>query len=650
MSERLKHLLSPIKLRNTLVRNRTVFGAHQTNFAEHNLPSERHLHYYAERAKGGVGLIIIEEQIVHPSDYPYQRAIFGFDERVVPWYRRIADAVHGHGAHLLAQLNHNGQQSSSNLSQGSVWAPSPFPDVISREVPKEMEPEDIREVVVGFAHVARHVRQGGLDGVEINISERSLIRQFLSGLTNYRSDEYGGSLDNRMRLCYEVIDAVREAIGQDLILGIRLCGDELAPWAGLTPEQGCEIAARLATTGKIDYISVTAGSIYSLYMAWPSMHVPPDYALPLAAGVKEVVDVPVFATGRIDDPLQAEEVLEKGWADMLELTRALIADPEFPNKAREGRLDEIRPCIFCNQDCVVRSPMNPLLSCLHNPEAGYEGEMGELRKAGSKKRVMVIGGGPAGLEAARVAALRGHEVALYEKEMELGGQVAIAARGPGREELGKITRYLASQVEKLGVEIKLGVEVTPELVEKCRPDAVVVATGSRSRRPAIPGARQENVVQARDVLRGKAEVGRRVLVIDEAGSYAAASAAELMADQGREVEIMSEDMFISRELAPTLDLGLWYQRAFAKGIAFSPQTVVREISGNAVVVADLFSQEERRIEGVDTVVLAFYSEPNQELYLALKERGLEVHRAGDCVAPRRVSQAILEGNRVGRIL
>ena len=652
MSQQLKHLLSPIKLRHTLVRNRTVLAAHQTNFAEDNLPSERHLRYYARRARGGVGLIVMEQQIVHPSDHPYQGAIFGFDERVVPRYRRIAEAVKGHGAHVLAQLNHNGLQSSGNLSQRSVWAPSPFPDVISREVPKQMEAEDIQEVVEGFGRVAGHAREGGLDGVEINISERSLIRQFLSPLTNHRSDQYGGSLDNRIRFCYEVIDAVREALGQDLILGIRLCGDELAPWAGLTPEHSREIASRLAATGKIDYISVSPGSIYSLHMAWPSMHVPPDYALPLAAGVKEVVDVPVFATGRIYDHLQAEEILEKGWADMLELTRALIADPDFVNKVRQGYLEDIRPCVYCNQDCVVSSHLNPPLRCIYNPEVGCEAELdeGTIQPARRKRQVVVIGGGVAGLEVARVAALRGHRVVLYEKEGELGGQVAIAARGPGRAEFGKIARYLADQVERLGVEIRLGVEVSPELIEEACPDAVVVATGSRSRTLKIPGAEQRNVVHMRDVLRGKAEVGNRVVVIDETGSYAAASVAELLADQGRQVEMVTEDMFVSAELAQTFDLGLWYQRALSKGIAFSPQTRVREVSGDTVVAADVFSQEERRIEGVDTVVLALYSEPNQELYFALKERGVEVYRVGDCIAPRGVSQAVLDGNRVGRTL
>jgi len=652
MSEQLKHLLSPIKLRHTLVRNRIVLAAHQTNFAEDNLPSERHIGYYARRAQGGVGLIVIEQQVVHPSDYPYQMAIFGFDQRIVPCYRRIAAAVKGHGAHLLAQLNHNGQQCNSNLSQRPVWAPSPFPDVISREVPKQMEVEDIHEVIEGFASVARHAREGGLDGVEVNIAERSLIRQFLSPLTNHRSDHYGGSLDNRIRFCYEVIDAVRQAIGDDLILGIRLCGDELAPWAGLTPDNSRDIASRLADTGKIDYIGVSSGSIYSLHMAWPSMHVPPEYALPLAAGVKEVVGVPVIATGRIYDPLQAEEILEKGCADMLELTRALIADADFDNKARQGNLDDIRPCVYCNQGCVVSSPLNPPLRCIYNPEVGCEVELGEgaIQPDVRKRQVIVIGGGVAGLEAARVVALRGHHVVLYEKDGELGGQVAIAARGPGRAEFGKIARYLADQVERLGVEIKTGVEVSPELIIELRPDAVVVATGSRSRALKIPGAEQKNVVDMRDVLRGKVEVGKRVVVIDETGSHAAASVAEFLADQGRQVEMVTEDMFVSTELAQTLDLGLWYQRALSKGITFSPQSVVREISGDTVVVADVFSQEERRIEGVDTVVLALYGEPNQELYFALKGHGMDVYRVGDCVAPRGVSQAVLEGNRVGRIL
>lgn len=294
--------------------------------------------------------------------------------------------------------------------------------------------------------------------------------------------------------------------------------------------------------------------------------------------------------------------------------------------------------------------MNPLLSCIHNPAAGKEKEMAELEPALKKKRVMVIGGGPGGLETARVAALRGHQVSLYERGEALGGQVCIAARGPGREGMAKLTKYLENQIHKLGVEVNRGVEATPELVEAKAPDAVVIATGSVPSPSEIPGSKQENVFDVRQVLRGQVQVGQKVVIIDEEGSYKAASVAELLADEGREVEIVTRDPFISPKLAPTQDLIPWYQRAFSKGITLTPQTTVRRIDKGTVEVSPNFSDKLRRIEGVGTVILALYDLPNQGLYLALKRRIKELYRVGDCLAPRRISHAILDGNRIGRIL
>lgn len=652
MGEPIDVLFSPQRLGGKLAPNRIVFASHQTNLAERHLFGERHLHYYLARARGGAGLIVLEASVVHPSDFPYEHAIFGFDERIVASYRRLVEAIHTRGSLMLAQLTHAGQEGTSGLTGHELWAPSAVPNAASREVPKVMEVEDIRAVVAGFARSAELARAGRLDGVELNAAHKSLIRQFLSPLTNQRQDDYGGALENRLRFAREVIAAVRAALGPELCLGLRLCGDEFAPWAGLRPGDSREIAAALAAEGALDYMAVAVGSIYSGHMARASMHVPEGYAVPLAEAFKDTVSLPVFATERLTDPLFAASVIAERRADMVELTRALIADADLPRKAREGRLADIRPCIACNQDCVVDSPMNPRLGCVHNASAGHEAELGDesLVPASSPRHVMVIGGGPAGLEAARVAALRGHSVDLYEQDQVLRSQVGVAAVGPGRGELGKVIRYLEAQAQKLGVRLHLGQEMTLEHVKAVQPDVVVVATGARAAPPPFPVTGQAHVVDEVQILLNRANVGPRVVVVDEAGLPRGASAAEVLADLGCEVTIVTGDMFVSPQLTATQDLALWYQRALLKGIQFLPQTMVRRVEDRTVVIADRFSQEERALQEVDTVVLALHRLPRQDLYHALKAQGVEVYRAGDCVAPRKISQAVLEGNRVGRML
>ncbi len=358
-------LFQPLKIGPKVARNRIIFGSHTTNYARHNLLSERHADYYAARAEGGAGIIVLEEHIVHPSDLPYANALLGYLPETATAIATVTERIRYHQAlqgsgrlqeadaiersqesspHLqqplvLVQLNHNGQQSASDHNQRELWAPSAVPDVASREVPKIMEQADIDAVISGFAQVTRYVKQGNADGVELQISDRSLLRQFLSPLTNQRDDRYGGSLENRVRFVQETIEAVDAALGSEDILGVRFCADELAPWAGITPEQGIEIARLLTATGRIDYMTVTMGSILSTHM-FPfhaSMHTPPAYAAHLAAAIKATVDIPVFAAGRIMNVAQAERILAEGQADGVEMIRALIADPHLPKLSRDGR-------------------------------------------------------------------------------------------------------------------------------------------------------------------------------------------------------------------------------------------------------------------------------------------------------------------------
>ncbi len=649
-------LFQPLQIGPRQARNCIIFGSHTTNFAQHNLLSDLHADYYAARAEGGAGIVVLEEHIVHPSDLPYEYALMGYLPETPTAIAKVSERIHHYGSLAIVQLNHNGQQSVSDHRQREIWAPSAVPDVSSREVPKAMEQADITAVIEGFALTARHARQGEADGVELQISDRSLLRQFLSPLTNQRTDQYGGTLENRLRFVQETIEAVATALGSDHVLGIRLCADELAPWAGLTPEQGIEIAHILAETGRVHYMTITMGSIFSTQM-FPfhaSMHVPHGYSAQLASAVKAAIPVPVFAAGRIMNATEAERILSEEQADGVEMIRALIADPSLPALSQEGHADEVRPCLSCNQGCQVRTVMNIRIGCNVNPDVLHFQSTPLTTITNRRTRpsrtssIIIIGGGPAGMESARTAALRGKRVVLYERDVALGGTVALAAKGPGRGELQLITDYLQAQLEQLEVEVHLNTEVTADMLLELQPEAIIVATGARTGTGLlpIPGHDFPHVTDVRRILRGETIEGQRVIVIDEASSHGVYSVAELLASQGRTVEIVTEEFYAGRELVSTHDMVGWMQRTMALGVVTTPHTGIVRIEPGQVIVADRFAAGERAIPA-DSVVLGAYDRPSQALYYALKGHVPRLIRAGDCVAPRRIGHAIAEGRHAG---
>ena len=655
MANDLTSLFTPINVGGLTLKNRIYSSAHAEAMAEGGRPSERLRRYHEAKARGGCALTMFGgSSSVHPSSPAAAwKQIANHDDSVIPGYRALADAVHAHDCLVFTQLTHLGRRAQSDADgSGMLLAPSQIPERVHREVPHELEPEQIAELVRAFGEAARRCREGGLDGVEISMAHNHLIDQFWSPLFNERGDEYGGSLDNRMRFGFEVLTEIRRRAGRDFVVGARISGDEHTA-GGLGAEDMAAIARRLAASGLVDFLSIIGGGAHTYTLqaaAIPNMSFAAAVFVPLAAAIKRAAPgLPIFHASRIVDPVHANRLVAAGEIDVVGMTRALIADPELPRKAREGRLDDIRRCVGANEGCIDRIYQGKAVTCVQNPVTGREGELGDLRRTAAAKRVVVVGGGVAGLEAARVAALRGCDVVLIEKALELGGQVLLAARAPARMEYAGIARFLASQVRKLGVDVRMGVEATAELVLDARPDAVVVATGSHPYIPAVPGSDGKHVVTDREVLSGDATIGARVVVIDDVHSEQALSTAELLLDQGKRVEVISPLFYVGQDIGVT-SIAPLYTRLYTKGAVLTPCSELRAIEGSTVIVRNVFSGAERRIESVDTVVLATGSRSTDALYRALKGKVAALYAAGDCVAPRGVHQAILDGTRAARAI
>jgi mycofactocin system FadH/OYE family oxidoreductase 2 len=642
-----RYLWTPLRLGPVEVKNRIVFSAHLTNYARGGLPTEQHAAYYAARAAGGTGLIVTEEHSTHPTDWPYEKLIHGFHREVIPGYRAITDAVHRHRTPIFAQINHNGGQASSMFSRLPVWAPSAVADPLFREVPKAVTLAEIDEIVAGYALVAEHCAEGGFDGIELQCSHSSIVRGFLSPATNKRTDDYGGSLENRARILVEIVAAVRRVIGSAMALGVRICGDELIEH-GTTIDDAVRVAQIVETTGHVDYINTSIGvATASLFMIEASMHVPPGYAMFIPSAIRKAVELPVVGVGRFKDPLQAERALADGHCDLVGVVRGQIADADFTAKARAGATDETRLCLSCNQECVGRMGLNRWLGCIENPRTGRESEGVGLSQITSKpKSVMVVGAGPAGLQAAIAAGRNGHRVTVFEQQAEAGGQVKIAASVPNRAEFGDMIRNQLTECRRLGVRFEFGVGVWPGLVDERKPDHVIVATGAEPTRPWwVPGD-ASNVADVRDVLTGAAEPFGDVVIVDEIGFHHATSAAEVLADRGCRVEIVTPGMVVGQDLGITLDMENWWIRAGEKGIVQTTDLVPMGMDGTTLNLLH-HPTGVNVLRQPDWVVLAVHPNPVEWLYHDLKTAGVSVERVGDCVAPRRAHSAVIEGERAG---
>jgi 2,4-dienoyl-CoA reductase-like NADH-dependent reductase (Old Yellow Enzyme family) len=750
-------LLDQVTLAGRTASSRVVFGPHETNLGADRALSARHVAYYARRAAGGAGVIVTEVASVHDGDWPYERAPLAADCR--DGWRQIARACHRSGALLLAGLGHTGLQGSSAYSQRELWAPSGFTDVVSRETPMIMEQPQIDAVVRGFAAAAAAAVESGADGVEIDAGAGALLRQFHSGLTNQRRDGYGPGADEGtaagdtdahgpgcLALTLAVLSAVRAVIGREHVLALRLSCDELAPWAGITPQVGAEQAAALAP--RLDLLTVVRGGPYSGSGYRPDAHTAPMFNIKLAAAVRVTVNgtVPVVLQGSVVDVAAAQAALATGAADLVEMTRAQIADAELVAKLRAGHGERIRPCILCNQTCRVRDPRNPVVTCVADPRSGHEtidpptepreragtfgvvgaggaGMAGWAARAGGsgmaggaevsevavgaggadsgeitagaggtdaavggsagRREVLVVGGGPAGLEAARVAATRRHAVRVAERSGRLGGTLRAAAVGPARERMARLADWLEAECRRLAVRLDTDTEITAADLDTARAAGteVILATGSRPAGSVDAGAVDAGAVDSVTVEGGVIEGGviegevieaergeaERTVTVDAlsalSGADALSGAGSLVVHDpvggpvgvavaewlvatgrpGRRVSIVSPDPVIGTQLSLTGDLADANVRLQRAGVTRELRARLREAGGGTALLEDVWTGAQRRIDCA-VLIDCGHRLPDEELY---RQRP-GTRRVGDCVAPRTVHEAVLEGRRAAQ--
>ena len=639
-------LFEPTRIGQMELKNRIVMPPMGTNMGTPDgHVTEKIISYYEQRAKGGVGLVIVETTCIDApvgKTTAYQLAID--DDRFIPGLSRIAEVIHRHGARAVLQLQHGGRGAKSAITGIQPVAPSPVPMPYGTQVgyegemPRELTVSEIKEVVRKFARGAQRARKAGFDGVEIHSTGYYLVAQFLSSTANVRQDEYGGNLRNRARFLLEIIDAVRETVGEAYPLLCKISAMELGPGSGITPEEAHQIA-QMAEEAGADALEIAAMLWGIIPRLPPTTAEAPGGLLPFVEAMKKVVKIPLIAEGRITPEL-GEKTLQEGKADLIAIGKGLIADPDLPMKAASGRVDEIRPCIGCLRCIDNQTVKGKGIMCSVNAAAGKERES-EIKPAGRSKKVLVVGGGPAGMEAAITAALRGHQVTLYEKQARLGGQLLEAVIPPHKDNLPPFVEYLTSQMTKRGVDVRLGVEATVELISAAKPDAVVLAAGVNPSVPRIPGIDRANVITAKQVLNG-AKVGDAVAVIG--GGLVGCETAEYLAKQRKKVTIVE----MLDEVAGVMPLAL--RKLLLARLAYMKVTVLtgvkcQELTEGGLLIITREGQE--KTIAADSVVLAAGGRPNTALLADLKRTVPAVHLAGDCVEPRGIAEAVADGRSVG---
>lgn len=641
-------LFEPLQVRGSTLKNRIMSTGHDTTLPVDGTVNEALVAYQEARARGGAGLIILQVSGVHETARYTNHVLMATDDSAIAGYRRVAEAVHRFDTVLFGQLFHPGREIAE--ADGGLlsvaYAPSSVPNERFHVMPRPLKIPMIRAIVNGYGDAARRMQSAGLDGVEIVASHGYLPSQFLNPRVNLREDGYGGDLEGRLRFLREVIADIRGKVNDRFVVGLRISGME-ADELGLSQEESLQSITRVAAS--IDYVNITLGTSASMGGAIhiaPPMSSKTSYVAPYAATVKQRVDIPVFVAGRINQPQDAEAILASGQADVCGMTRALICDPELPNKTLRGATEDIRACIACNQACIGHFHKGYPISCIQNPASGRELRFGALPPAKVARKVMVVGGGPAGMKAAVVAAQRGHSVTLFEAQKRLGGQALLAQLLPGRAEFGGLVTNLLQELSASGVKIHTGSSVDRAMVENESPDVLVVATGAIPYRPEFSSEGALQIADAWQILRESVEPGHSVVVIDWRADWIGIGIAERLAQSGRSVRLAVSGI-AAGETLPFYVRDAAVASLHKLGVTILPYMRLYGSDADSVYLQHITSGEAVVLEAVDTLVLCTGHAPVTGFADAVEDLSVDLRIIGDAASPRTAEEAIYEGMRAG---
>ncbi|MBS7562182.1 FAD-dependent oxidoreductase [Pseudomonas sp. RC4D1] len=646
MTSAFPHLFAPLQIRGKRLKNRIMSSGHDTSMPTDNLVNEQLIAYHRARAEGGVGLIVLQVAGVHDSARYTSHVLMATDDACIDGYRRLAETCHAHGTVVLSQIFHPGREimESADGLLAVAYAPSAVPNERFRVMPRALDQDMIDEIIQGYADAARRLHQAGLDGVELVASHGYLPAQFINPRVNRRTDGYNGELEQRLRFIREILGAMRASTDAEFIIGLRISADERDP-EGLTEDES--LAAVQLLQGQLDYVHIVAGTSASLGGAVhivPPMAVEAAYLAREAGTFKAKLSIPLFVTGRINQPQEAEAIIAKGQADVCGMTRALICDPQMPNKSERGHSEDVRACIACNQACIGHFHKGLPISCIQHPETGRELLYGQPKPSARGKRILVVGGGPAGMKAAAVAAQRGHRVTLYEASAQLGGQIQLAQLLPRRSEFGGASTNLQREMQLAGVEVVRNTRVDRALIERENPDHVIIATGAQPYWPNFERGGDLQVVDAWQVLRDEVQLGRSVVVADWRCDWIGPGIAERLVRAGHQVQLAVNGTHCGESL-PLYVRDQMAGELHKLAIPIIPYARLYGCDDSTVYLQHTASGEPMLLENVDSLVLCQGHQSVDDLGQQLK--GLvPFQRIGDCLAPRTVEEAIHEGLKV----